>query len=179
MGDFLKALIDLISFWWPGRRVEQWEVAGRYWKGQWVKQVGPGIYWIVPWFGDIKTISVATSLVGTGRQDFTLPDGKLLSFAATASLRVVDPYKALNSVDGYQESMQELLQSVAGDQLSREKVEQLDQSKRTFLLSRLKKKVVEEAAQYGIEVMSVSFTSFVTEARAYRLMIDQTQMQAF
>lgn len=179
MSDFLKIILDSINFLWPFRRVEQWEVGGYYVFGRWYREVGPGVWPIVPWFCDVITCSTAEAIVGTGRQDITLQDKSMLSFAATAVVRVVDAYKALNLVDQYHQTMQELLSSALADKLATVDPARFEPEKRGRLAADLQRWVAEEAIQYGIEVKKVRFTSFLTNVKSHRLIIDQQQIDAW
>lgn len=179
MSEFLRVLLEFIEFLWPLRRVEQWEMGGYYVFGRWWKQVGPGVWPIIPWFFDVKMVSVAEAIVGTGRQDITLSDKSMLSFAATATVQVKDIYSALNLVDAYTETMQELLASVLAEKLAEVDAVRLEPEKRGRLFADLQRWVAKEAEQYGIEVKKVRFTSFIINARAHRLIIDQNQIASW
>lgn len=176
MSEFLRIILDSIQFLWPLRRVEQWERGGYYICGRWWKEVGPGVWPILPWFIDVLAVSSAEAIVGTGRQDITLSDKSMLSFAATATVQVTDVYKALNQVDQYTETMQELLASVLADKLAEVDAIRLEPEKRGRLFADLQRWVANEAALYGIEVKKVRFTSFIVNAKAHRLIIDQNQI---
>lgn len=179
MSEFLKVLLEFFEFLWPLRRVEQWEKGGYYMFGRWVRTVGPGIWPIIPWFFDVRQVSVAEAIVGTGRQDITLSDRSMLSFAATATVQVKDVYSALNLVDAYTETMQELLASVLAEKLAEVDAIRLEPEKRGRLFADLRRWVAEEADQYGIEVKKVRFTSLIINARAHRLIIDQNQVASW
>lgn len=179
MSDFLKILLDSISYLWPFRRVDQWEVGGYYIFGRWYREVGPGIWPIIPWFTHVTTCSTAEAIVGTGRQDITLQDKSMLSFAATATVRVIDSYAALNLVDQYHQTMQELLSSVLAERLASVEASRFEPEKRARLAADLTRWVQEEARQYGIEVKKVRFTSFLTNVKSHRLIIDQQQIDSW
>lgn len=173
MTDFLRLLLDAIAYVWPLRIVKEWEqgiylVCGRFWR-----EVGPGIYPVLPWFTDVVETSVAEAIVGTGRQDITLADGSTLSFAATATVGVTDVRKALVAVDSYTETMRELLSSVLADKLAEVDASRLAPEKRGRLFADLRRWVAAEAEPYGIDVRSVRFVSFLTNAKAHRFLIDQ------
>jgi len=173
MSELLRVFLQFIEFLWPFRRVEQWEKGGYYVCGRWYREVGPGIWPIVPWFCDVQAVSCAEAIVGTGRQDITLSDKSMLSFAATATVQVKNVYETLNTVDQYQETMQELLASVLAERLAEVDAARLEPEKRNRLFADLKRWVAEEADEYGIEVKKVRFTSFIVNAKAHRLIIDQ------
>lgn len=175
MGDILRLLIDCFSYVWPARLVHEWEGGGYYVIGRWWKFVGPGVYFIVPFFSDVKTISMASAIVGTSRQDITLLDGTTLSFSATVWAKVVDVYKALNLVDEPTSTTQELLASLLADTLAETPVERLgSKRKSTNLFKELEAKIKTEALEFGVEIRELRFTSFVLNVKTYRLLIDQT-----
>jgi regulator of protease activity HflC (stomatin/prohibitin superfamily) len=99
----------------------------------------------------------------------------MLSFAASATVRVVDVKAALNAVDNYTETVQELLGAVLADKLAEVDADRLTPQKRGRLFADLRRWVAEEAIPYGIEVKRVRFTSFITNAKAHRLIIDTQQ----
>lgn len=173
VGDFLRVLLDSIHFLWPFRIVQHWERAGYYIFGRWWREVGPGLYVVVPFFTDLIAVNCATKPRTTGREDITLKNGAVLSFAATATVRVVDVYKALNNVDDYHQSTEELVGSFLAEQLADVDPERLEPSKRKALFRKLQNDVAGEAAEYGVEVTKLRFTSFVTNLKTVRLLMDQ------
>lgn len=173
MGELVRLLIDVCQFLWPFRRVSEWERGGWLVCGRWKNEVGPGVYFVIPWFIDIHEVSIAEAICGTARQDITLQDGSTLSFSATATCRVVDVKQAVCSVDDYRTTTQELLASVLADKLAEVDAARLAPDKRGRLFADLKRWVAEEAKGYGVEVSKVRFTSFLVSTKTHRLIIDQ------
>lgn len=166
-------IIQVIEFIWPFKIVEQFEKGCYYIFGRQKWVVGPGLWPVLPWFFTIRTVSVVPGIISTGRKDITLADGRNLSFEASAYAQVVDADKAINSIDQYQETAQEILASVLADKLGDIDPERLSAAKRGRLFSDLKRWVAEEALEWGLEISKVRFTSFVLSVRTYRLLIDQ------
>lgn len=179
MGDFLRVFIDSIAYLWPFRIVHDWEGAGYYLFGRWWKEVKPGCYPIVPWFTDVKTISRAEALCGTGRNDITLLDGRTLSFAATSWAKVTDARLAFTKVDDPHTTAQEILASVLADKLAEEDPDRLRPRRRGRLFAELAQAVSAEAERYGLEMWDVRFTSFVLDVKTHRLLIDQTPIASW
>jgi regulator of protease activity HflC (stomatin/prohibitin superfamily) len=175
VGDLLRAIVEIVQYIWPLRLVHTWEGGGYYVFGRWWKEVGPGIYFIVPFFSDVKTISVASAIVGTGRQDITLLDGTTLSFSATVWAKIVDVYKAFNLVDEPTSTTQELLASLLADTLAETPVDRLRGSKRKTnnLFKDLEEQLKREALEFGVEIHELRFTSFVLGVKTHRFLIDQ------
>lgn len=174
MGDLVRLVIEIVQLLWPFRLVHQWERAGFYVFGRWWREVGPGVFPVVPWFMDVRTVSVAGARVGTGRQDLTLLDGSTLSFSATVWAQVTNAYLAINSVDEYQSTTQETLASVLADVLAELDPDRLRPRRRGALFKELSQAVATECAKFGVETSSLMFPSFVLGAKVHRLLIDQT-----
>lgn len=173
MGDFLRIILESIHFLWPLAIVHQYErgvylVFGRVWK-----VVGPGLYPKVPWFTEIHFTSVAWEPARTGRCDITAKDNRTVTFDATAWIRVSDPILAYTLVHDYEQGMHSLLSSVLAENLADVEADRLSPEKRGRLNASLKGWVTKEAAQYGLEVDWVRFTSFVLAPRTYRVLTDQ------
>lgn len=173
-GDLIRTLFEWLKELAPCQQVQQWEAGVRFTNGRFKKVVGPGVYWIVPWFMYVETVNIVESILGTGRQDITLRDGTTLSFVATARVRVVDPRAAVCDVDDYRETTQELLASVLAQELADADPARFDpaRGKRDRLLNELTANVAAEAKKYGVLVEDIRFTSFVRNIRTYRLLND-------
>lgn len=172
MGDFLRVILDSIQFLWPFRIIKAWESGNYYVFGRYWRTLGPGCYPVVPWFTDVHEVPVVPAIVETARQDITLKDGTVLSFSASAWACVVDVNLAVNTVDDYHQTTQELIRAVLADKLAEVAAERLRPEGRGRLLSDLRRWVDEEARQFGIEISKLRFTSFVTNARTFRLLQD-------
>lgn len=170
MGDFLRVILEIIQFVWPGRKVMPWEEGCRYRAGKFRKIIGPGLYWIVPWYEEIKEYSVVPAIVTTTRQDITLKDGSVLHFAASLKVRVSDIYLAVNTIDSYQETTQELAMNLFADKLADMDPARLEPENRRRLIGVLQKAIAKEAQAFGIEVSGVTFTTFVHKPRVIRLL---------
>ena len=173
VGDFLRLLLDFIEFLWPLKRIEQYEEGVVMVLGRYKKTVGPGVYFRVPWFTDVHAVSVVWGAITTGRNDITMKDGKTLSFAANSLCRVVNAQKAMIDIHDHENGMHVILSSVLAERLAEIDPERLAPDKRARLNTDLRKWVEQEAAEFGVEVKWVRFTSFVVNPRTYRLLAEQ------
>lgn len=174
MGEFVRLLIEIVSLLFPLRMVRAWERGGYMMCGRWRREVGPGVYLVVPWFFDVHEVSVATAYCGTGRQDITLSDGSTLSFTAIAKARVDRVKDAVLNVDDFRTSTQEVLAGVLADRLAEVDASRLSPEKRKRLCTDLKRWVGEETEKFGVVVEDVWFTSFVQSVKLHRLLVDQS-----
>lgn len=171
MTDLFRLIGEWLQFIWPLRKVNQWEMGLLYRNGRFVRQLEPGIYWVVPWFHEVKAESVVKGIVQTPRIDITLKDGRLLTVQCSAVVQVTDLNLAVNTVDAYLETTQELITAVLAEKIADVEAERLAPEKRRRLISDLKEWVQKEA-DFGVEVSKLRFTTFVLNPRAYRLLGD-------
>jgi hypothetical protein len=122
---------------------------------------------------------VVPALVSTGREDITLSDGKTLSFSAMATLRVVDVKQALNEIDNYHDAVRELIGSFLAEKLAEVDTARLSPEKRGAYVSLLQRQLAREAADFGIEITKLRFTSFVLSVRTIRLLMDTDHQAAW
>lgn len=177
-GELFSLIRDWIVFLWPLKIVKEWERGGVYELGHFIRIVGPGCWPIFPWFTEIIEVPIVPKPIATGRQDITLKSGATLSFDAAATLRVVDVEKALNEIDDYHHSATVLLASILAEKLADVEPERFEPSKRGRLFSSLETWVQKEVEPFGIAITNLRFTSFVLNARTYRLLIDQNTIAA-
>jgi hypothetical protein len=174
MGELLRWLGEKIEYLWPLRRV-RFNERGLYTVcGRWQREIGPGTWLVLPWFCEVDAEPVSSGIVQTPRIDLTLTDGSTLSAQVTAIVRIKNLRRALNNVDGYMESAQELLHSVVADRLARAAREKLAPDARTTLLASLRESTNTRADEFGLEYRGFSFTTFVFVPRAYRILSDNT-----
>lgn len=172
MTDFLRLIGEWLQYLWPFRRVCLFEKGLYTICGRWQWLVGPGVWPIIPWFCEVDTESVVKGVVETQRLDITLSDGVLLSCMASGVVQVSDLRLAVNNVDAYMESAQELFAAIVADKLAEVDASRLSYEKRSRLLSDLKRWVNQEAGEFGIEFTRLRFTTFVLNPRTYRLLSD-------
>lgn len=179
MSDFLQLLGQWAEFLWPFRRVQIYERGLYTVCGRWQREVGPGTWLVLPWFCEVDPVAMSKGIIGTPRIDVTLQDGRLLSAQASAVVKVVDPRKAVNNVDHFMESAQELLHAVIADKLSDVEAKRIEPDGRRRLCSDLRRWVNEEAAEFGVEFDKLRFTTFVINPKPYRVLGDSSQVASW
>jgi len=172
VSDFLQLIAQWAEFLWPFRRVQIFERALYTVCGRWQWEVGPGTWLVLPWFCEVDPVATSKGIISTPRIDVTLQDGRLLSAQTSAVVRVVDLRKAINNVDHFMESAQELLHAVVADKLSDVAATRLEPEGRRRLCSDLRRWVNEQAAEFGVEFDQLRFTTFVINPRPYRVLGD-------
>jgi len=170
----------VMQYLWPFRGVRQWQrgcyyVCGRYWR-----TVGPGEWPVIPYFMNVIAVDVVPSIISTPLQTITLRDKRLAAFSATATLLVEDPRAALNDVDKYEETVAELVASVLAERIADADPERFDPAygKRDRLLEELRVALDDATRVFGVRVLALRFTNFMTDVRTYRLLAERATLLA-
>lgn len=183
MGDFLRVILDSISYLWPFRLVQEYERGVYYFCGKRVvipRWLGgpdcrPGIPWIVlPFFCEVKTITVVRDTIVTPIQSITIRDGSILTFSASAQIEVDSADAAYNKVNSYAQTVSEDLAAVLAEKLAEVEPERLAPEVRGRLIGACKQSVGAAVGVYGVRVLSIRFNNFVRNARVYRLFNEQS-----
>ena len=173
MGDFFGRLLDWLREAWPFRTVEPWEDGFYLTFAQLGKRVGPGIWPVVPYFQEVKCLSIAEARLTTPMLHIMLTNGKQLAFSVSARVRVVDVVKALVDVGTYQETTGEEVAAFVADFLSEAPAERFETTrKRRNLIAEAVTLLNERTRVYGVEVIEIQFTNWILGVRAYRLLND-------
>jgi hypothetical protein len=173
IGDLVRLILEVVEFLWPNKKVMEWERGVLYWCGRYRKTVGPGSYWCLWWFEDLRTVEVVRDTYKTEVQQITTKDGDTLTFQAAMSLYVDDVALATNSVVRHDETAIEDAAAILADTLADLDAGRLDPEKRRALLKTCKAKVDEELATYGLHTGYLRFTNFVRGVRTYHLFGDR------
>lgn len=172
MADLARFLLELIQTLWPLREVSAWSRGVRFWINRPRGTVGPGIYWVVPYLGDVRDVPVVPAVITTPLCTITLSDGQTCTYSLSATVVVTDPVAALCEIDDYTETTQELLTSIPAEALADMSASRLQPEARGRLLAALRTRVNTELRRYGVEVTALRFTNFALGLRTLRLLTD-------
>lgn len=178
MTDILRLLVDCASYIWPFRIVHQWERGCYYIFGKHIWTVGAGIYPVIPFFMDVKEISVVYQVIDLPLQSITVQtaDSKteVLTFSANVGISIFDAGLAFNAIDDYRNTVRKSCAGHLAEKLSTMDANRLTVEARGRLLAALRTTLNTEFRPYGIQVDDLRFTDYVPSAPVYRLFNDQT-----
>lgn len=178
MGDFLRVILDSISFLWPFRVVKQYERCVYYCCGKVVRtrfflfSAAPGLKFLIPFFCDVKVYSVTEQVFTLPRQPIRLKDGKTLILRGVVVCEIDDIFAAELNVSNYTESTHEIASCTIADYLSDFTSEELDAANRRRILSTLRARVQKDVGNYGFKVKRISFSQFLLPQRVYHVIND-------
>ena len=177
MTDLLRILIDIWRYLWPFRTVEQWQQGVYYAWGRYWRTVRPGIWPVVPYFIQLRPVTIAPTISSTPLQTITLKDGRTLTFSASVTVRVENAANALNLVDLYDETTIELVSGMLAEHLARVEPSRLDPERinRGALLEELKTEADQETSKFGVRIDAIRFPSFAF-VRTLRLLSERATL---
>jgi regulator of protease activity HflC (stomatin/prohibitin superfamily) len=182
MGDFLRVLLDSISYLWPFAIVNQYERGVYYVLGRRVEvprwyggpDCRPGRLWVkVPFFTELRTIIVVRNTLVTPLQTITCQDGGTLTFSASAQVEVDDADAAYNKVSAWEETTTEDIAAALAEKLAETPAARLEPGGRGRLVGALRQSLQAQVGQYGVRIVALRFNNFVRNVRVYRLFNDQ------
>lgn len=174
MTDFLRLVVECAAYLWPFRLVHQWERGCAYRLGRFVKVVEPGVYPVVPFFMDVKEMSVVYQEIDLPMQSVAVQPEGVLTFSANVGITIHDAGLAFNAIDDYQNTVRKSCAGHLAEALSTVEGDRLNVEARGRLLAALRKTLNTELGKYGITVEQIRFTDFVPNAPVGRLFNDQT-----
>jgi regulator of protease activity HflC (stomatin/prohibitin superfamily) len=179
VAELLQLILHVVQYLWPFRIVEQWEhgvyyACGRYWR-----TVGPGVWPVVPYFMEVRAVSVAPAIHGTPLQTVTLRNKLVLTYSATITVQVEDAAKALNEVDQWHETVIEMASGTLAERLAEADPDRFDpdRKKRQRLMEELRAELDGEAVKWGVRVLKLRFGNFALGVRTHRLLIERATMR--
>lgn len=172
MSDLLRLVMDLLHQLAPLRTVAHWEQGIYLFCGRYQFTARPGLKLVVPFFTDVHCVSVVPRNEKTPLNTVTLRDGRTLTYQAALFFQVVDAAKAYLSVDNWQETIVELADGMLSELIAESDPKRFEpeRNKRANLRAELCEEINEQCGKYGVKMLDISFTQFVVNVRAYRLM---------
>jgi regulator of protease activity HflC (stomatin/prohibitin superfamily) len=180
MESLAKLLMDVVTLLWPFHLVKTWEqglyfVCGRY---QWTCR--PGLKLVIPWFCEVKCVSIVPEIETTPLQTVTLRDGQTLTYSASLTIQVVDAERAYNRVGHWSETIIELSAGVVSACLADAEPRRIidpSRSKRENLLDEIRDEINAVASAYGVEVRALRLNNFALGIPTLRLLMDKSVLE--
>jgi regulator of protease activity HflC (stomatin/prohibitin superfamily) len=172
MGDFLRVLVDVLTYVWPFRPVEHWERGVYYVMGKAWKTVGPGRWPVVPYFMDVRSASVVPDPIIGPKQDVTLADGTTVTFCASIIYVVEDAEQALNEIHDYPKAVMEIMQRTVAMRLQAETAVKFTPAERGLFLGGILQTINAETRVFGVRARKLAFTSFIMNVATMRILSD-------
>src|SRR5690606_37042693 len=126
-----------------------------YKNGKFKKELAPGLYYILRHNSSIKLIDTRICYLKIPGQEVLSSDNISLKVSLSVSYKVVNPIKAVNDVENYQEASYLTLQVALRNIISSTPVDEILKS-RNMISEQLMEICVNEIKALGIELLSVN-----------------------
>jgi regulator of protease activity HflC (stomatin/prohibitin superfamily) len=179
--EFFKILIEKLEFFNPLKKVNQWETGLYYINGRFYWSLGPGLKFVVPWFCDLKTVSMVPEIETAPLQTVTLLDGRTLTYSASLRLTVFNAALAFHAVGHYTETAVELSAGLISSMLAETDPKRLtdpSRKKRDNLLAEIRDEINTELKEFGLSVSTLRLNNFALDIPTLRLLGDKAVLQA-
>lgn len=175
MTELLRLVVDIIQPLWPVRLVMPWQKGLYFLCGRYCGEVNPGVWPILPYFGDVKCVSVVPEVYPLPLQTVTLRDGSTLTYSVSITVVVRDAAKAYLKLGHYTETVGELAAAMVSEGLADADPARFDpaRGKRDRLLDEIRQELNKEIGQYGVEATAVRLNNFAKGIRTLRLLLDK------
>lgn len=172
MGELIRLVMDLLSTAAPFRIVHTWERGLLFLFGRFQWTTGPGLKLVVPYFMDVRCVSVVPRNERTPLNTVTLRDGMTLTYQAAILIKVEDVEKAYNHVENWSETVIEIADGMLSELLAEADPERFEpeRKKRENLRRKLCDEINEQSMVYGVRMLDLWFTQFVIGVKSIRLM---------
>lgn len=167
-------IMDLLSIgvrWIPlrVRTVHSIQQGVRWWWGHDTKILTkPGVYFYIPWIGDITTVDTRPKLIETQYQPIETIDGHTLSMSVGIRYRVRDARKWFTQIEDFENSLANLVQMHLYRAVSEQAYEDLKEGRKR-IIGMAKKTARRAAWRWGVELIELEFITW-TSVRPIQLM---------
>jgi regulator of protease activity HflC (stomatin/prohibitin superfamily) len=172
VGDLLRLVMDLLTAASPFRLVHTWEVGLLYLCGRYQATTRPGLKLILPYFMDVKCVSVVPRNEKTPLNTVTLRDNRTLTYQAALFFQVDDAALAYNGVENWSETVVEIADGLLSELLAETDPERFEpeRKKRENLRRKLCDEINAECLRFGVRLLDLWFTQFAIGVRTIRLL---------
>jgi regulator of protease activity HflC (stomatin/prohibitin superfamily) len=157
----------------PVRKVHEYERGVRFWKGTAVREdLTAGIYWFVPFFGDIEVIPVKAQVKRLTSQSLMTTDGKNVVVKSNVRYSISKAWRAWVKVHDHEDTLvaqAEMCVAHIAKTISSDDLFERRESVEARVVEELRSKVKE----WGVDIEEFSITDAAI-ARHYRMFGDFT-----
>lgn len=175
MDVFFSFLIDCIkSAFYCWRVIQPHEKGVRTLCGKKPVALSPGLHWMWPVVGEIVVIPVVEQVQDIRSQSIMTKDGKKMALGLNIAYEVMDPVRAVYSVQDWDQSLGNEAIRIAGEYVLCHTAEECTADTMCKDLLRSIRKIATE--RWGLRILRVGRSDF-TECRALRLMTETSTLK--
>ena len=174
-GNIPRVVRKKFTFFGIGMNV-QWEKGVVLRLGRYVRDLGPGMFFAIPFLEEVYIVSIRTTPVDIPKQEIMTKDNVSVYVNSVVYFHVINPKKAIMNVydPGYavsryaQTALREVIGTMTLDQVL---------SERTEIANRIEKIVDKMAHEWGIDIESIKIQDIVLPDTMKRAMARQAEAE--
>jgi regulator of protease activity HflC (stomatin/prohibitin superfamily) len=170
--QFFIDAIDRLTFW---EIIQPDERGVRTTLGKHAKVLDPGVHLVWPVIGNIVVVTVVEQSLRISSQSLVTHDGRSIGIGVTVAYEILDPIRAVHSVEDWDESLRAEITGVVGECVIDHTYEELRND--PTVMNRMIKDLREVATQrWGLKILRVRRSDFAP-CKTIRLMKEPDQME--
>lgn len=158
--NWFSAIIDFLTRFWPFEVVYSYQRGIRFWLGTDTKELGPGLYMFIPYFGHIEVVNVAPDVLKLFDQNVTTKDGVGVMISANVLYTVVDPRASFINVHDLHHSLGDAFRRHIAKRVREWTWDEL-YANQTELERSIKRTMTNSVKDWGVRVDDAGFTCFI------------------
>ena len=157
---WVQAIFDFLRQFWPFEIVYSYQQGIRFWCGNDVAEIDPGLYMFVPFFGRIEVLDTKPDVMRLANQDLTTLDGVGVTVSANVPYEINSARAAFVNVQKVTDNIaDECRTAVAQAVRSHTYAELLAQQGE--IENDVADRVAKVAGEWGVQVHRVNFADFI------------------
>lgn len=158
--NWFQAIIDFLHQFWPLCVVYSYQRGIRFWLGVDKKELGPGLYAFIPFFGHIEVVNVAPDVLKLFDQNVTTKDGVGVMINANVLFTIVDARASFINVQDLQHSLGDAMRRHLAKRVREWTWPELTENQSELERS-LKRTMTNSVKDWGVRIDDAGFTCFI------------------
>lgn len=158
--SWVQVVLDFLRQFWPFEIVYDYQSGVRFWCGHAKKELTPGLYMFVPFFGSIYIEQVKPDIIRLYKQDVTTKDGIGLKISANVRYEIKDLLKCVVNVQDHKDNLSDEART-ALSKVVREKTYNELLSEQKQIESDIRGTIADVVNEWGIKVWRVSIVDLI------------------
>lgn len=158
--SWIQFLFDFLRQFFPFEIVYDYQSGVRFWCGHAKKELSPGLYMFVPFFGSIYIEQVKPDIIRLYKQNVTTKDGVGLMVSANVRYEIVDLLKCVINVQDHKDNLSDEARTAIA-RVVREKTYQELLEQQKPIETEIRSTMAAVVNDWGIKVHRVSVADFI------------------
>jgi regulator of protease activity HflC (stomatin/prohibitin superfamily) len=158
--SWIQVVLDFIRQFFPFEIVHEYQSGVRFWCGHAGKELPPGLYMFVPYFGSVYIEQVKPDIIRLYKQNVTTKDGIGLMISANVRYEIVSLRKCVINVQDHKDNLSDEGRT-AISRVVREKTYDELVSQQKAIETEIRGTMADVVNDWGVKIWRVSFVDLI------------------